>query len=107
VRAGKAQQAINVLSAEIDPKDVIENFAYHELVQLYRGEIELADLLLREDRSAALDYGIARYLLARGDAERGNAMLDELVAREGWTAFGVLAAEADVARRDGTAPVTE
>lgn len=107
VRAGRAGEAILVLETPIDPEDVIENFAYHELVELYRGDLALADLMARDERSAALDYGIARHLLARGDAERGNAMLDDLLLREGWAAFGVLAAEADVARRDGVAAAPE
>ena len=107
VRAGRAREAIRVLETPIDPDDVIENFAYHELVELYRGDLALADLMARDERSAALDYGIARHLLARGDAERGNAMLDEILLREGWAAFGVLAAEADVARRDGVAAPSE
>ena len=83
VRAGRAREAIRVLETPIDPDDVIENFAYHELVELYRGDLALADLMARDERSAALDYGIARHLLARGDTERGDAMLDELLLREG------------------------
>lgn len=107
VRAGRAADAVRVLEQEIDPDDVIENFAYHELVRLYRGDVSSNELLARTDRSAALDYGIARFLIARGDARRGEAMLDELVKRSGWTAFGVLAAEADVARRTAAVESTE
>ncbi|MEO0662045.1 MAG: hypothetical protein AAFZ87_10940, partial [Planctomycetota bacterium] len=97
-----ARQAVLQGCAPIDPADVIENFAYHELVQLYRGERTAGEFLARDDRSAALEYGLARHLIANGDSAAGNGLLDALIERQGWTAFGVLAAEADVGRRDGT-----
>ncbi|MEL6428567.1 MAG: hypothetical protein AAFR54_05265 [Planctomycetota bacterium] len=102
VRAGRTDEALRVLLTPIDPADVIENFAYHELVQLYRGERTAGEFLARDDRSAALEYGLARHLIANGDSAAGNGLLDALIERQGWTAFGVLAAEADVGRRDGT-----
>ncbi|QDV09226.1 hypothetical protein Poly30_47830 [Planctomycetes bacterium Poly30] len=77
--------------------DVLENFGYADLIALYRGEIQLEDLLARTDRDAALNYGLARWMIARGDGEAGNALLQELAASPGWPAFGVLAAESDLA----------
>lgn len=101
VRAGRNEALETLLERPIEEADVIENFDYLDLVKLFRGDIDRAALLAREGRSAAMDYGIARHMLAEGDTNAGNAMLDALLQREGWMAFGVLAAEADVARRDG------
>ncbi|MEM8710416.1 MAG: hypothetical protein AAGG01_05655 [Planctomycetota bacterium] len=91
-----ADAAVQRLPADLD---VLENEAYADLVRLYRGEAQLGDLMGREERSAALDYGLARWLMDHGDEEAGQALLEDLAGRSGWTAFGVLAAESDVARQ--------
>ena len=91
-RGADAEAALALVPAK---PDVIENFAYGDLLALYRGEARLEDLLARSDRSAALDYGLARWMIANGDESQGNALLQEIAQRPGWTAFGVLAAEAD------------
>ena len=97
VRAGRAEEAAAALELVPTDPDVIENFAYADLVQLYRGELSVDVLLERENRSAALDYGIARFLIASGDTARGAPLLRRLAESPGWTSFGVLAAEADLA----------
>lgn len=96
LRAGRADEAARALETPIDPDDVIENFAYHELVRMYRGELALEELAARADAGAALRYGVARTLIARGDVEAGEERLRALVGRSDWPAFGVLAAEADL-----------
>ena len=42
---------------------------------------------------------MANWHLANGDTERGTEMFEEIVAGEGWAAFGYIAAEADLARK--------
>ena len=91
---GAANRALASLPRELD---VLENVAYAELIALYRGEAALEDFLAREARGAALEYGIARWMIAKGDEEGGGALLAALAARPGWPAFGVLAAERDLA----------
>ena len=97
LRAGRQAEARSILNLVGRDPDVIENFAYLELIQLYRGEIVARSLVLRQDRSAALEYGLARYLLRVGRSDLGGTMLSDLAQRPEWPAFGVLAAEADVA----------
>ena len=46
-------------------------------------------------------YGIAVHYLANGDGERGCLLLDRIAAEPNWNAFGVIAAEADLARAGG------
>lgn len=101
LRAGAMARARSVLDASVDEADVIENFDYLTLVRLFRREVTTGELLAREDRSAALDYGIARWLIHEGREREGRELLNSLLEREGWTAFGVLAAEADLAREGG------
>ena len=80
--------------------EIVENHAYHRLCLFYKGELDEADLI--EDgnspANAATAYGIANWHLAEGDAERAAQLLEEIIARYGWAAFGTIAAEADLAR---------
>ena len=99
LRAGRPEEARAILELVDRSPDVIENFAYLELIQLYRGELTAGTLMAREDRSAALEYGLARYLLRLGGSDMGAELLAGLVERPEWPAFGVLAAEADLASR--------
>ena len=43
-------------------------------------------------------FGLAHHALVTGDREVGVAALRKLAADPGWAAFGVIAAEAEVAR---------
>ncbi|MEM1449759.1 MAG: hypothetical protein AAF957_07195 [Planctomycetota bacterium] len=107
VRAGRDDEAKRALDLVDEEPDVIENFAYGDLLELYRGKTSIDAALEREDRSAAFDYGLARHMIATGDRERGEALLRDLVARPGWPAFGVLAAEADVAAMADEPPAAD
>ncbi len=89
-----AQAVLKVLPRE---PEILENHDYAKLIRLYRGEVQINQLMGGEPNSAALDYGLARWLLTHGDHGAGGALLEELVTRPGWAAFGVLAAESDLA----------
>ena len=82
--------------------DVVENTAYHQLCLLYKGERSRGQLKAGEGSSgAAMRFGLAHHALVAGDRELGEAALRELAADPGWAAFGVIAAEAEVARGFG------
>jgi hypothetical protein len=99
-RLGRDAEALTVLAPITPDLEIIENHAYHRLCLFYKGELEETDL--RGEGSslsdAAVAYGIANWHLAEGDTERGHELLKEIVARDGWAAFGYIAAEADLAR---------
>ncbi len=98
IRAGESARA-QALLREVGPTpDVIENFAYADLVRLYRGEVTAAELHSEESGNAALVYGLARHWIAEGELARGEERLRSIAERADWPSFGVLAAEADVAR---------
>jgi tetratricopeptide (TPR) repeat protein len=99
-RLGREEEADAILETITTDMEIIENQAYHRLCLFYKGELEEADLLAEGSTSAnaATAYGIANWHLAEGDAEGGTELLEEIVARDGWAAFGYIAAEADLAR---------
>ena len=82
--------------------EIIENQAYHRLCLFYKGELEESDLMVNgsSPANAAIAYGIANWHLAEGDTDRGTELLEEIVAQNGWAAFGFVAAEADLARTE-------
>jgi hypothetical protein len=99
-RLGRDEEARAVLESITADMEIIENQAYHQLCLFYKGELEEGDL--QGDGSspanAAIAYGVANWHLANGDTERGTELLEEIVAQDGWAAFGSIAAEADLAR---------
>jgi len=99
LRAGRQEEARSILELVGRYPDVIENVAYLELIQLYRGELKAGALLARKERNAALEYGLSRYLIRLGAGVDGEESLIQLTRRPEWPAFGVLAAEADLAAR--------
>ena len=97
-----AARALDAISADMN---VIENMSYHNLCLFYKGELPLDALIDNGDGSpagAAVLYGAANWHYYTGDVERADAMLNELVAGPSWAAFGVIAAEADLAARATT-----
>jgi Flp pilus assembly protein TadD len=99
-RLGRDDEARAVLEPITTDMEIIENSAYHQLCLLYKGKLVEADLIEEGSSSAnaAVAYGVANWHLANGDTEGGTEMLEEIVAGDGWAAFGYIAAEADLAR---------
>ena len=99
-RLGRDEEAVAALEPVNAELDVIENGAYHRLCLFYKRELEEGDLVGSEEgpANAAVAYGLANWHLAEGDTEGGTRMLEEIVAGDGWAAFGFIAAEADLAR---------
>jgi dienelactone hydrolase len=97
---GREEEASAILEPITADMEIIENQAYHRLCLFYKGELEEADVMSEGSSSAnaATAYGIANWHMAEGDTERGTELLEEIVARDGWAAFGYIAAEADLAR---------
>ena len=99
-RLGRDEEAAAVLKPISADMEIIENQAYHRLCLFYKGELEEENLVQEgsSPANAAVAYGIANWHLAEGDTERGTELLEEIVAQDGWAAFGYIAAEADLAR---------
>ena len=101
-RAGEDDRAEEVLEAISADMNVIENMSYHNLCLFYKGELSLAELVGDGDGSpagAAVMYGAANWHYVTGDHEGARDMLNALLESPSWAAFGVIAAEADLAAR--------
>jgi tetratricopeptide (TPR) repeat protein len=99
-RKGEPERAGRVLDAISADMNVIENMSYHNLCLFYKGEISLEELTAADDGSpagAAVMYGAANWHFYNGDADKATEMLRSILDGASWSAFGYIAAEADLA----------
>jgi len=99
-RMGEEERAAAALADISADMNIIENTSYHQLCLLYRGELEVDALggANGDDPSnAAVAYGLANYFYYNGDRARSDALLARIVDGASWSAFGFIAAEADLA----------
>lgn len=105
-RLGRNREATALLVPIGRTLNVIENDTYHRLLLMYRGDIPVDSVLASNasgemsvtDATAA--YGIGNWHLyngRRGDAER---IFRRILAGRQWGAFGFIAAEAEMARKN-------
>ncbi len=90
-----ATQTLEPVSYEMN---IIENFDYHQLLLLYKGEINDTDLLGENYDSNVADgmaYGIANWYYYNGQTEKAKAMIEKILKGKQWASFGYIAAEAD------------
>ncbi|MEX1276983.1 MAG: tetratricopeptide repeat protein [Bacteroidota bacterium] len=82
--------------------NVIENFAYHRRLLLYKEELPVDSLLNLESATdldlATYGYGLGNWYLYNGDTERARQIFEKVLAGNYWAAFGYIAAEADLKR---------
>lgn len=93
----EAARALDSISADMN---IIENMSYHQLCLLYKGEMEIEQMMAAngdDPSNAAVAYGIANYFYYNGERERSDEMLRDIVAGSSWASFGYIAAEADLA----------
>jgi len=90
---------------------VIENHAYHRLLLARAAGTseELLETTLETSGAESLDwlttaYGVSVAREMRGDASGARALREQILESDTWPAFGYIAAEADLAREQGTAP---
>lgn len=79
---------------------IIENHAYHQTTLLYKGLLDLDQLLVKDGTAApsndAIDYGIGNWYLYNGETAKAKAKFKELVNRDSWSSFGYIAAEKEL-----------
>ena len=104
-RLGRDEEAAAALEP-IGP-DIIENFAYHQLLLLYKGELTLEEIRQGPQTpgpagmavdDVTLAYGIGAWYLVGGRVPEALEMFNEIVKSDTWPAFGFIAAEAELAR---------
>lgn len=100
-RLGRQADAEAVLEAVNPGLDVIENFSYHKLMLMYRGEIapeELLDEPLQGTDGPTILYGVGNWYLYNGNPGRAEEIFRRVISLNVPAAFGTIAAEAELAR---------
>lgn len=102
MRQGKTYSATALLEAIHAEMDVIENFSYHNLLLMYKGELGIESVRqeLETDsiQNATLAFGIASAYLHEGNREAALRTLRGIVEKENWASFAYMAAEAELDR---------
>lgn len=103
-RLGDSVAADSVLHPITRDMDIIENQAYHRLLLLAKGDLPVDSLLSRDasgtaPSDAAIGYGVGAWHLIHGRTAEADSLFRQLVEKGNWAAFGVIAAEAELARR--------
>jgi tetratricopeptide (TPR) repeat protein len=101
MRAARPAEAREAVSKARADWDVIENLAYLDLCLLYAGRLEFSDVVGSESdaiQDVTRRYGVSAWRYAKGEVEEARADWSALVESGPWNAFGVIAAEADLAR---------
>lgn len=101
-RLGEVEEAQWVLQPIQAEMNILENHAYHSLLLLYKGQKKPEEVFNPQEADevarATLGYGVAEWYRLHGQEEKARARLEEIVAGKQWAPFGVLAAEAELAR---------
>jgi tetratricopeptide (TPR) repeat protein len=110
-RLGRHREAEAILESISADMPIVENFAYHHRLLVYKG-LKAAEELLGAESTAHHDtathgYGIGNWYLVTGRIEEAREVFRRVLDTQFWPAFGYIAAEADMKRGiDSVAPVT-
>jgi tetratricopeptide (TPR) repeat protein len=102
-RLGRDDEAKALLAAEFRPRmNVRDNAAYHAVLRVFAGEVP-AEVLAPasetgQSSNLAMAYGVGMYQLLSNRREEASAMFAKIASNEVWPSFGVIAAEAEIAR---------
>lgn len=104
-REGKTEEAVKLLEKITDNMTIIENDSYFKRLNLYKGKLSVDSVLSvhasNEDVELALatqGYGVGNWYLCHGDTSKAVEIFDRVVNGKHFSAFGFIAAEADLAR---------
>lgn len=101
-RLGRVGEAAELLAPIRTDMDVIENRSYHWLVLMYKGEIPADSILSLAGQEgldpATLGYGVGNWHLYNGRRDEAVKAFRQVLAGDQWSAFGYIAAEADLKR---------
>jgi tetratricopeptide (TPR) repeat protein len=101
-RLGRDAEAKQVLDPIREPMDILENQAYHARLLMYKGlrtPESVLNLNTADDvQIATQGYGVGNWSLVNGDKPKAREIFERVVAGRAWTAFGYIAAEADLKR---------
>ena len=101
-RLNRPAEAAKVLEPIRETMDILENGSYHRRLLMYKGLIQpesLLDPAGADDLTIATQgYGVGNYYFYSGQREKALEIFRQVVAGRQWSAFGYIAAEAELAR---------
>lgn len=102
-RVAEAQKVLDLISP--DSMNIVENESYYLRLQMYKGRRAADDLLTIDAENPDADlalatqgYGVGNWYLANGDTVRAKEIFEKVVSGKNFSAFGFIAAEAELKR---------
>ena len=104
-REGKKADAEKLLEKITDTMSIIENDSYFKRLHLYKGKLPVDSVLATHASDGDIElalatqgYGVANWYLYNGDTSRAVEVFERVVSGKHFSAFGFIAAEAELAR---------
>jgi tetratricopeptide (TPR) repeat protein len=102
MRMNRKAEADKVLTRITPKMDILENGSYHRRLLMYKG-LEKPEALLDPANADGLTlatqgYGVGNWYLVSGNRPRAREIFEKVVTGPNWSAFGYIAAEADLHR---------
>lgn len=97
-RAGKPEEAEKLLATITDAMKVTDNQSYYRTLLLYKGLRTEVDIPPDANAVATVSYGLGLWHWLAGRKDQACAAWQRAVSGENWSAFGFIAAEADLGR---------
>ena len=107
MRLNRKADAAKVLERITPKMEILENGSYHRRLLMYKG-LATPESLLDPGKADALTiatqgYGVGNWYLVTGNRTRAREIFEQVVSGTSWSAFGYIAAEADLQRMTGSA----
>ncbi|MBK7871951.1 MAG: tetratricopeptide repeat protein [Saprospiraceae bacterium] len=108
-RLGETEKAMKMLEKIMPDMEIIENESYYNRLLMYKGLKKPEELLNLDAPESDLDallntvtqgYGVGNWYLYNGDAAKAKEIFQKVTNTTYWSAFGFIAAEADLTRLD-------
>ncbi|MEM1408894.1 MAG: tetratricopeptide repeat protein [Bacteroidota bacterium] len=106
-RLGREEEAKQALTAVHKNMTIIENSSYFKRLMMYKGDVPVDSVLNVSDSDPDLDltlatqgYGVGNWYLYNGDTTKAVEVFKMVVDGKHRSAFGYIAAEADLSRMD-------
>lgn len=104
-RQGKADEAKKLLEKITDTMTIVENESYYKRLKMYKGLLPVDSVLIVNSTQGDIDlalatqgYGVGNWYLYQNDTAQAITIYNKVVAGRHFSAFGFIAAEADLAR---------
>jgi tetratricopeptide (TPR) repeat protein len=102
MRLNRKAEAAKLLERITPKMDILENGSYHRRLLMYKG-LEKPEALLDPTNADGLTiatqgYGVGNWYFVTGNTSRARETFEKVVASPNWSAFGYIAAEADLQR---------